>query len=744
MTCLSALKNFLGFRITTKKKSSGDLFTSESGHSGITPLPVPASSSQIAPLIEGMPRNMLSPASEAHGEADPLKLICAACRAGPFSYEGFKYIYTTTWGTISQSVAKEGCNWCRLLIQNRDGLPDAKFPRGGPDEEVVIRIEIRVQSPVDWMDVTNNLYLYLNDYKAASYMIYAETDNVAAQEIGTGDHFRHDPSYVDYEKVKEWLKNCSDHSRCSRVEETPLPTRVIDCSDPTKPRLVLTQRRKGHFCALSYVWGGDQREKTTMANIDSHINEGFKVALPQTIADAILVTHNLGLQYLWVDALCIIQDSIEDKVIELANMAHIYQDAYVTLSVVSAFRADQGFLPDGREHVILPYHMKEGVDSSKHMGRMLMKYYIPRQNPHLGYKHQTVEVFEPLNERGWCLQESTLPPRKLVFKPPNVECECRTFIKDLTRASEGGEDDRPAFNFEANVPPIFSDSVKGVTANEGDGGEDLYDYWSQLLFDYTARKITVATDKLVAFSSMVEVFQKTINDEYIAGLWRGKLIDGLLWDPFGDIGPDQVLLPRSKEYRAPTWSWASVDLSVQAHQQHMFEAPSTEYEAEIISCQVTPKSTVNPFGEISDARLTMKVRMHPLMLDGRKCRFTERKGILSGDAMQSLYTSGGWVAPDGNCLQSKGKTPESSRDESEVTFDSTEGSEQDRDMDFYVIMLRAGRKWGDREDQPGWMMGLLVLKCEDEQETYRRVAKIELLYLPDWFDTVSSKIVTLV
>ena len=181
---------------------------------------------------------------------------------------------------------------------------------------------------------------------------------------------------MDWEKAVECMNRCKDHEHCPEDEETYLPTRVIDCSDPSKPRLVHTNRQvRGHYCNLSYVWGGDQPLKTTLSNIDTYINDGITPPIPQTIADAIFVTNKLGFKYLWVDALCIIQDSVEDKNKELGIMSNIYADAYLTISALSSFRADQGFLPNERGPDVLPFIC---ADRAKPAGHMLLDIYIPR------------------------------------------------------------------------------------------------------------------------------------------------------------------------------------------------------------------------------------------------------------------------------------------------------------------------------------------------------------------------------
>lgn len=62
----------------------------------------------------------------------------------------------------------------------------------------------------------------------------------------------------------------------------------------------------------------------------------FLSDLPPLFQDAIIITRQLGLRYLWIDSLCIIQDSLRDWETEAAKMASIYQNSYVTISATDA------------------------------------------------------------------------------------------------------------------------------------------------------------------------------------------------------------------------------------------------------------------------------------------------------------------------------------------------------------------------------------------------------------------------
>ncbi|KAF8172100.1 heterokaryon incompatibility protein-domain-containing protein [Pholiota molesta] len=575
----------------------------------------------------------------------PSDLVCSACREGPFSYKGFRqavakghsddttgYCYTRAWSEIAQSASNEGCSWCRMVIRTRDGLHYDKFPYGDETGEAVI------------------------------YTIYANPGDPAVKEIGKEVTIFPKAPYVDYQKALEAVKQCSDHEHCPAVEETYL---LPESSIAQIPPNHASSRPTG-----SYVWGGNQTQKTTTANIDAYTHEGINVPLPQTIADAILVTNKLGLRYLWVDALCIVQDSGEDKVHELGIMSQIYRDAYLTISVLSAFRADHGFLPDARGPDVLPFHL-----ANKSIGRMLLELNIPRQRPGLG-KFETVVMHRPLEERGWCFQESALSARRLIFQPPNVLYKCRSFYeRDISRPSpferrsQGGQEEAPV---PANDYILFTTNEAHRTTRTADEDDDedegLPGRWR----------------------SIAEVFQANFQDQYIAGLWKRSLLSDLLWQVWPPMGPDEAHLPRPEPYRAPTWSWASVDGKLDISGVDL-QPPSSAacYEAEIVACVATPKISSLPFGEVADATLTIRVKMHPLMRDGRKCKFRERKGTRSGSQFASSLSATSWIPPPFNCLEpsplvvigDSDEEPDSDEDEEGDEEGDEEEGENDEDPD---------------------------------------------------------------
>jgi Heterokaryon incompatibility protein (HET) len=156
-----------------------------------------------------------------------------------------------------------------------------------------------------------------------------------------------------FERAKSWLDECMhSHPKCQRISpaSSELPTRVLEISSVGENEVLSirlypnTTKEVAPYAALSYVWGGPQAFRTLQSNIASHNSQISLSILPQTIQDAVFCAHKLGLKYLWVDSLCIIQDSREDREREITYMAQIYKNAFVTISAAGAKGCHEGFL----------------------------------------------------------------------------------------------------------------------------------------------------------------------------------------------------------------------------------------------------------------------------------------------------------------------------------------------------------------------------------------------------------------
>ncbi|SJK98413.1 uncharacterized protein ARMOST_01680 [Armillaria ostoyae] len=278
--------------------------------------------------------------------------------------------------------------------------------------------------------------------------------------------------------------------------------------------------------------------------------------------DAIMVTHKLGLRYLWVDSFCIVQDSEDDKAREIAQIRRIFRNAYATIVAACAETARDGFLhsrrPAVRELIIdegsLPFHCPD----------------------------------EPINERAWCLEERVLSPRKLIYATHTLLYECQAIHNNINGAPNFVElcdlEQIPRLPDRIFLPPPATPDSDPLADNE------MATAWYNMLSLYIPRTLTHSRDRLVALSGIAEQFHRFwLHNRYFAGLWEHQLPGALLWKSSGG----EECCSRPDGYRAPSWSWASIDGEV-----NLLSCGNDGILCSIIHCDVTPARPVNPFGAV--------------------------------------------------------------------------------------------------------------------------------------------------
>ncbi|KAH7131036.1 heterokaryon incompatibility protein-domain-containing protein [Dactylonectria macrodidyma] len=376
--------------------------------------------------------------------------------------------------------------------------------------------------------------------------------------------------------ANSWLEAClRDHGEaCGSPSFDAMPTRVLDVSPDGKICLKVCQNTNQNtnlvdrrYAALSHCWGTtDTPFITTVSNLERRM-EGIDFdEMPKTFQDAITVVKNLGLRYLWIDSLCIIQQDLEDWQIESAKMASIYRGAYLVLGAAAGLSDESGFLGPRLLHGTINL----SSDSSTSIYLQLLPP-GPRRWTYHGRDAPDPLVNEPLTGRAWCLQERYLSKRALQYGSRQMFWECQRI-----KISEDG--DAVARNGDYLKSLCATSSIKeSVFYRENrDPGSETRNVkwidWYQMLEDYTSRGITSAADKLPAVAGLASVIaESTDENEYMAGLWRTGLIEGLTWCR---KTPDQ-LLDKPEQYIAPSWSWASVQGPVQfpIYHWHLTRAP---------------------------------------------------------------------------------------------------------------------------------------------------------------------------
>ncbi|KAK6079503.1 hypothetical protein SCUP234_05672 [Seiridium cupressi] len=340
-------------------------------------------------------------------------------------------------------------------------------------------------------------------------------------------------------KIHEWIEECqSTHSCIKSSTALHLPTRVLDVSKPHLIRLHSTLEKDNvSYACLSHCWGSTQSLITTTTNILQHLEHIPWTALPRSFQDAVDITRRLGIRYLWIDSLCIIQDSQEDWQLESAKMASIYAGSTVTLAATLSSSDLHSFTSKSpRAHLSqrLTYQSESGTPQTIRIRKTLT--------------HGTGPVPFPLLTRGWVLQERLLSPRVVHFTPDELIWECmeRTTCECGCIRSLWSPGWVP---FDKN---LLYESKLTVASRA-----DLREIWHQLVQEYSRLDLTFSRDRLPAISGAARRMSPFFRGcDYYAGLWKDNFVRDLMWKRRGP------LQEYKKITRIPSWSWASVNTEV--------------------------------------------------------------------------------------------------------------------------------------------------------------------------------------
>lgn len=344
-------------------------------------------------------------------------------------------------------------------------------------------------------------------------------------------------------------KSVNDFSLCSTNEAQSdfefLPPRLIhirgDVSNPDL-RLVETTSlemklgKKVRYCALSYCWGGSHQHSTTQINLADRFERIQYEELPRTLRDAIQLTFNTQVEYIWIDSLCIVQahsaEAAPDWLKHVSIMGLIYERSYYTLLASNSPNAGSGFVH--RENA---YFARFGVRACR------IPFTSAKTSPYLTYffDHRSLNTYwrreaipAPLGKRAWALQESILSPRRLIFKDTGVEFECKR-----KRAHET----RP-FILE-RLP--YGDAHRNYLAISKATRYGWYD----LVTDFCTLELSFDADKLAAFEGIAQEYcrRNDASELFVAGVRRSACARDLCWFNTSDSS--------ARNSSFPSWSWAS-------------------------------------------------------------------------------------------------------------------------------------------------------------------------------------------
>ena len=364
-----------------------------------------------------------------------------------------------------------------------------------------------------------------------------------------------------------WLQNClENHATCrstllSNGRPHMLPTRVLDLRGYNNGIVALRVTdgsEVGYYMTLSHRWGVvNEPPRLLKANLKG-LQEGIiPSSLPSSFLDAIIVAKHLGVDWLWIDSLCIIQDSEEDWRYESSLMGKVYQNSLCNLAATGASDSYGGL-----------FHEDSVVSSSLFLNLNIKRDDADAEKifPSHSYSNSAqVYRVEPwsiwsrkiedseLNQRGWVVQERILAPRTLHFTRTEVLWEC---IENIASESVPDSVSEYAVTHYALIKPALVSLQKHSPAQRLDIKleDEVREGWRQLAHEYIKSLLTKESDRLIAISGISKLIKQATGDQYLAGNWRSTLFTDLVWYNMRD----GERLARTRPLNAPTWSWASV------------------------------------------------------------------------------------------------------------------------------------------------------------------------------------------
>jgi hypothetical protein len=396
-----------------------------------------------------------------------------------------------------------------------------------------------------------------------------------------------------------WYRECmASHSVCAPPDPTFRPTRLIEINNENSVKLVITKNEDVHepYVAFSHCWGKAKTLKLIQENLLQLQSWFSDSELPTSYKEALLVCRSMGFRYIWIDSLCIIQDSSEDWQDEALVMKDVYRNSTMNLCATAAAENSGASFQSRDISLVAPLVLNDWMNDGDRTRRWCINNIQDMLNR---------EIREsPLVSRAWVFQEQYLSRKILHMADSQFWWKCREKLACETHPA-GFPDP-----FGSLISPeISADSRNSVRS------ELLRDMnWYKLGEEYTYCNLTFATDKLVAFAGVAQNKRREFGgDQYVAGMWRSQMPLALCWKR------DDRRCYRTKEYTAPTWSWASMvgaievplihsDICLEGGRGSNMKLP-IEIHCDVIDIRIDLKDSRYDTGQMSSGQLDLNAHL---------------------------------------------------------------------------------------------------------------------------------------
>ena len=421
--------------------------------------------------------------------------------------------------------------------------------------------------------------------------------------------------------MRSWNKAClASHSNCNKARTiTRLPLRLLDVipTDAEQSQVAaaieLQQYEKlspealpgtkiiptskmspeSPYLTLSHRWGNPPTILLSRSTIFL-LGEDISQCLSETpgtavFRHAIQLTRSLGFRYLWIDALCIMQDDEVEKMYEIMRMDEIYFNSALNIAATEATTDGLIFTRD--------------LDRINPC-RVIIKGTSGSPDVHLEAYSEDCFIKPsdgPLNNRGWVFQERYLSPRIIHSTRDQAYWECFGLV-----ASETLPYGLPcALSRDTSAKEVPFETSPVMTPDQKKNAKFQ---WYELLEAYSETFLTFADDRLLAISAVAKRYCSHMGLDpldYLAGMWKSDLPGSLLWSQQSiDSTRSHERASSARETTiAPSWSWASIVTDIQCGNQVMVD--SLIVRSEVLETTIDRKSQ-NYFDGSNSCRLQLR------------------------------------------------------------------------------------------------------------------------------------------
>ena len=340
------------------------------------------------------------------------------------------------------------------------------------------------------------------------------------------------------------------------------------------------------YLTLSHCWGKTTYFTTTRANEAEMRQRILYDKLPLTFRHAFEVARRLGIRYLWIDSLCIIQGDGDDWAREASKMSDVYSRCYATIAAEFSENSNGGLynrvstLQDEDhfgDHVVLSTRLADGQPNDLYISSC-----------HIPLVDRELEGSSKLSRRGWALQERILSPRTLHFTTSQLVWECRKRYdtEGLNHHINSWYEDTTMANFRLLLQERDPQSETEI----------LPRWYHDVVEPYSGRELSEPSDKLMALAGLANLTAGTVGSTYLAGMWQAHLTEFLHWESRGDRTYDG---PPIAKY--PSFSWASVQSSVK-----WLPSSGLRPTCEIIDHFIELEKDTMPFGNVNKCWIKLR------------------------------------------------------------------------------------------------------------------------------------------